>query len=401
MDKVLNVILKVKSCENLVNIITDPTHYSQFEFDALMKRYADYDKILHSVFQGDVEGHDADKNFITVASDPVYLLLAAIAIILGDPYIGRFSLQFSKTYKRKVLEALDDENIILRSSVLGLNIEYRETCFKEILYIVSHSNTITSICYKYRIPVHIYLNVAQKLLTESSWKLSAFPIHKGYIYIDDREKVLRLISEGIYNVASSRLRELRSTCINLDDFRENLLNSIKTIHTDLGSVVNEFLNSITTKVDRNRRSVNEADVLTSTSITSLEIHNIDELVSVAQTLFPPCIRKLIEDITKGENLSHHQRFALATFLINMGINIDTIVRLFSYSPDFNERITRYQIEHLAGLKGSKKKYLVYSCDTMKTLGMCKAECNIKNPLIYVRKLSSFSSRKNEISKTKQ
>ncbi|MEM1683317.1 MAG: hypothetical protein QXG46_05495 [Ignisphaera sp.] len=399
MDKVLNVLLKVKSCEDLINIITDPTHYPQFEFDDLIRRHTDYSKILQLVFQGNVEAHDVDKNSIIIVSDSMYLLLAAIAIILGDPYISRFSLHFSKTYKRKILEALDDENIVLRSGALGLNIEYRKTCFKEIPYIVSHSNTITSICYKYRIPIYIYLNVAQKLLTESSWKLSAFPMHKGYIYIDDREKVLRLISEGIYNITSSRLRELRSTCTNLHGFRENLLNLIKTIHIDLGLIINEFLNSATKKVGR--RGINEIDTLTSTSTTSLEIHNIDELISVAQTLFPPCIRKLIEDITKGENLSHHQRFALATFLINIGINLDIIVKLFSYSPDFNEKITRYQIEHLAGLKGSKKKYLVYSCDTMKTLGMCKAECNIKNPLVYTRKLLNSSSRKNEIDKTKQ
>ncbi|MEM4442294.1 MAG: hypothetical protein QXN02_05230, partial [Ignisphaera sp.] len=173
MDKVLNVLLKVKSCEDLINIITDPTHYPQFEFDDLIRRHTDYSKILQLVFQGNVEAHDVDKNSIIIVSDSMYLLLAAIAIILGDPYISRFSLHFSKTYKRKILEALDDENIVLRSGALGLNIEYRKTCFKEIPYIVSHSNTITSICYKYRIPIYIYLNVAQKLLTESSWKLSA------------------------------------------------------------------------------------------------------------------------------------------------------------------------------------------------------------------------------------
>jgi DNA primase large subunit len=79
---------------------------------------------------------------------------------------------------------------------------------------------------------------------------------------------------------------------------------------------------------------------------------------------------------------------LATFLINLDIPQNLIIDLFKRSPDFNERITRYQIEHLQGLKGSKKRYLTYNCDTMKALNMCKAECGIRNPLQYPYKVAS-------------
>jgi DNA primase large subunit len=62
-----------------------------------------------------------------------------------------------------------------------------------------------------------------------------------------------------------------------------------------------------------------------------------------------------------------------------------VLELFKHAPDYNERIARYQIEHLAGLKGGRKKYSVYSCEKMKTLGMCVADCGTKTPVQYYLK----------------
>ena len=85
---------------------------------------------------------------------------------------------------------------------------------------------------------------------------------------------------------------------------------------------------------------------------------------------------------KGEHLTHHQRFALATFLLNIGMDIEDVLNIFRNLPDFNERIARYQVEHLAGIRGGRKKYLVYSCEKMRTLGLCNSSCDVKNPLVF-------------------
>jgi len=100
---------------------------------------------------------------------------------------------------------------------------------------------------------------------------------------------------------------------------------------------------------------------------------------------PPCVIRLLSRQKNGENLSHMERRTLATYLIAIGRNMGELMDVFRTSPDFNERIARYQLEHLAGLRGARRKYSVPSCRTMKTYGLCFPDqwCdNIKHPLQY-------------------
>ncbi len=111
-----------------------------------------------------------------------------------------------------------------------------------------------------------------------------------------------------------------------------------------------------------------------------------EIIIVA---YPPCIKKLHETISSGRHISHIGRFTLTTFLINIGMSTENVVDLFRSFADFNERMTRYQVEHLAGLKGSRTKYISPKCDTLRTHGVCPGMDNIcrrvRHPLAYYRK----------------
>ncbi|MFP3235438.1 MAG: hypothetical protein RXR74_03390 [Nitrososphaeria archaeon] len=103
--------------------------------------------------------------------------------------------------------------------------------------------------------------------------------------------------------------------------------------------------------------------------------------------YPPCVRSLLRRLESGENLPHFARFFLAAFLVNAGVPLDEIVAAFSRSPDFNERITRYQVEHIAGARGGKR-YSVPSCAKLEALGLCArdATCDgVRNPLAYLRR----------------
>ena len=103
------------------------------------------------------------------------------------------------------------------------------------------------------------------------------------------------------------------------------------------------------------------------------------------TIFPPCIAFLIDKVKAGKNLSHSERFAVATFLLSIGKSVDYVINLFRYMPDYNEEITRYQVEHLAGLRGSRTKYVTFNCNNMRILNICKETSlcrNIKHPLQY-------------------
>jgi len=107
------------------------------------------------------------------------------------------------------------------------------------------------------------------------------------------------------------------------------------------------------------------------------------------TAFPPCMGQLYDTIASGHNLSHVGRFALTSFLINVGMSVGDMVNLFRSLSDFDERMTRYQVEHIAGERGSRTKYIPPRCDAMRTHGICPGMneiCKrIRHPLAYYRR----------------
>lgn len=83
-----------------------------------------------------------------------------------------------------------------------------------------------------------------------------------------------------------------------------------------------------------------------------------------------------------------ERFALTSFLINIGMDVEKIVKLFVSISDFDEELTRYQVEHIAGLRGGRTKYTPPTCSTLRTHGLCIEPDNlcrrVKHPLHYYR-----------------
>jgi DNA primase large subunit len=85
--------------------------------------------------------------------------------------------------------------------------------------------------------------------------------------------------------------------------------------------------------------------------------------------------------------SHKELFTIAAFLVNRGYTTEQILAMLAERPDFNEKIARYQVEHIAGERGSRTKYKPPSCQTMRSLGLCIEGGRlcpkwIKNPLEY-------------------
>jgi len=96
---------------------------------------------------------------------------------------------------------------------------------------------------------------------------------------------------------------------------------------------------------------------------------------VSEVGYPPCIQELIKKIKKHENLGHQARWVLAVYLVALGMNDGQIMAVYSGLPDFNKKITRYQVQHIR-----KREYKMPSCSTMRTYGLCTANCGISNPL---------------------
>ena len=128
-------------------------------------------------------------------------------------------------------------------------------------------------------------------------------------------------------------------------------------------------------------------------IPGLEGH-VDRLVSISKRFavaavtsgeYPPCIKHAIDTLEKGENLPHSGRFMLATFLLSRGQSIEQIAPLFKNAPDYNEKITLYQLNHLSGAFGSGTQYSCPSCEKLRTQSLCfpVQECDgIISPLQF-------------------
>ncbi|MGY5149019.1 MAG: DNA primase [Candidatus Nitrosopumilus sp. bin_68KS] len=156
--------------------------------------------------------------------------------------------------------------------------------------------------------------------------------------------------------------------------------TVRLIRKELGTYINsKIVNAKTpTMIPGFEDSVNKLALLSKKFTT----------FTVTTGEYPPCIKHAIDVLEKGENLPHSGRFMLATFLLSKGQSVQQIAPLFKNAPDYNPRVTLYQLNHLAGTSGSGTQYSCPSCEKLKTQSLCFAtsECdNIINPLQFGKK----------------
>ncbi|MCX8175672.1 MAG: DNA primase large subunit PriL [Candidatus Bathyarchaeota archaeon] len=204
-----------------------------------------------------------------------------------------------------------------------------------------------------------YLKNAVKI-REDEWKLVNQLLIDGEVYLT-RKKVARLLEEEIRKHIEAKFNEAGKVAL-LDILKDV---DEKTKEEFLGEI-NKIKNFIQA---RKKDSVKEFS-----------------FYDVKPDLFPPCIKNLYMDVLSGKDVPHIGRFTLTAFLIQIGVSIDEIVKIYTSATDFDERITRYQVEHIAGVVGGKTKYKPLNCGNMKTHGLCLGEdkvCEkVKNPLTY-------------------
>lgn len=120
-----------------------------------------------------------------------------------------------------------------------------------------------------------------------------------------------------------------------------------------------------------------------------ELMDSSDMGRISITRFPPCMTEFLRMTREGINIPHSGRFAMVTFLHTIGMDNDEIVKVFALSPDFNERMTRYQVDHVTGFS-SGIEYTPPECATMKSYGICINPDNLcnkewmKHPLTYYR-----------------
>ena len=111
--------------------------------------------------------------------------------------------------------------------------------------------------------------------------------------------------------------------------------------------------------------------------------------AIVSDAIPPCMRNLLSLLQTSKHISHMGRFAMAAFLLRIGTSEEDLLGMFKAFTDFDERIARYQVEHIAGKRGSRQKYTPPNCGTMQTHGICVNPddlcATVRHPLSYYRK----------------
>ncbi len=133
-----------------------------------------------------------------------------------------------------------------------------------------------------------------------------------------------------------------------------------------------------------------------------------EPMKMTETLasaFPPCIQKLHDDSVRGDvNLSHDARFALAAFLLKIGMDENEVQKIFSGSPDRNISLIEYQVRHIASKRSmgvDDEGYTPPGCRKLQVNNLCPVYLgSVFDPLCeYVlNPLAFYQTRAWEISK---
>jgi len=267
-------------------------------------------------------------------SDTFSFLIAIILLKLSgmNTLINRFSLA----------EARRAEKFLEKDLVDNSNKTSEELAIKIIRDIFSVS--VKKDKNNFVIPISDYLRHAVNF-HELEWKLVNRHVESGMVFLSPHETV-RLIRRELGGYIRSRIRAANTP-----------------------SLYKGFEDKVNRLVDLAKKFT--------VSVT-------------VSTEYPPCIKHAIDALESGENLSHSGRFMLATFLLGRGQSIDEISPLFKNAPDYNEKVTRYQINQIAGETGSNIKYSCPSCEKLKSNDLCFIipECgNIINPMQFGKKRS--------------
>ncbi|MCE8425316.1 MAG: DNA primase large subunit PriL [Candidatus Methanoperedens sp.] len=201
------------------------------------------------------------------------------------------------------------------------------------------------------------------VLHEPKWKLLNRTVKQGTLMIS-RDDLARLMEEAVRQKVESGLPH-------------EVPKDIQVALEPYIAEVREIINTRTSKQGFSKEGFSE----------------------VIPDCFPPCISTAITDVQANVNLSHTMRFAMTSFLLNIGMAPDNVTEIFKASPDFKEQATNYQISHINGASGIT--YTCPACATMVTNGNCPGRVlckKIEHPLVYYRRKVWVENKKRVVQK---
>jgi DNA primase large subunit len=224
--------------------------------------------------------------------------------------------------------------------------ELKELVLKTVLNIETVDDRRLSDEFSYKVHLAEYLKLIREL-SGPEWRLVNRMVHRGYVHLTEAE-VVRLFRQLVYQRLSSTEGAPKIT--------------IKQLPARLQEAAEDI--------------VRELVKLRSSYAYETVVEHAED--------WPPCMMAIRARIAEA---SHRELFTITAYMINKGYSTEQILTMLAERPDFNEKIARYQVEHIAGLRGSRTKYRPPSCQTMRSLGLCVEDGRfcpkwIKNPLEF-------------------
>jgi DNA primase large subunit len=308
---------------NEASLYIKDTHFDLLEFDRSEMSFIinrSFDKIESFIKNNETRYHyKIDRFEIEILTFLASLLILKSASI--DIVTKKFALLESMRFEKYLVDDLKNSFRDEKKRLILLKI------FKEVFKIDVYAETKTTEAYKIRVLDYIRRSI---IFHEQEWKLINRTVKDGYVYLTVNE-IVRLFRNELSLLIIDKIKNMKSITFP----NQVLIKSQK---------LKSYWDSINKNTDTN--FVNK------------------------KSITPPCIEHLYRVLDAGENLPHSARLLLATFLLFSGKSIEETVVMFRKLPDFNERITRYQLEHLSGKTGSSKKYFVPSCEKIKMENLC-------------------------------
>jgi DNA primase large subunit len=306
--------------------------------------------------------------FLNAAKDYVKDNKLTIEEILDDPLYERARLTG--------LESLD--NAFKKRDVGDRSIVPESDCVMELLsYPIARmiAVCIEDIYFKRRYSLGEAIHAYKNLINESASFLIniAKEFNLNIIYSLDKNKI-KIYFVDYLRYAPTRYKEWKM-------INRSMKNGyIDITHKDLARIIQESLRSrINNELDS--RSCNKVIYKTFSS----DINRIQNIVMTYRkniqaapvgkldvNKLPPCMKRILKAIQAGENVPHVGRFAIVSFLNSLKLDTNDILKIFSTAPDYEEDMTRYQVEHITG-KISSTSYKPPACEKMRTYGICPTE----------------------------
>ncbi|MDI9643586.1 MAG: DNA primase regulatory subunit PriL [Archaeoglobaceae archaeon] len=240
-----------------------------------------------------------------------------------------------------------------------------------------------------------YLSAKMLVSNLEDWVRMRFAVREANSYAialeQELDEIIRLIALDLgvklrgwdthvssYVKASSRIRSDEWRLVN----RKIVGGFVKTERVEVVRIIEEFLRARIFEKVSFYSEILEPHLKELRNVAMKEKKFEVELGEVNLECLPPCMVEILSELQRGMNVPHTARFALTSFLLNIGMSVEEVLGLFRSSPDFDEEKSSYQIEHIAGLKGKGAEYSPPACETMRTYHNCVANCGVSHPLSY-------------------